>query len=442
MDAFRQIWSRSKIYRVILVLTLVYFPVRTAAQLWLAVERQLPGQSQTQMIPNDLQDYMNAAARLVNHEPLYTPTHKMEYYQYPPAFALAIRPILWLPQGVNFALNFVLRLAGYLVFYLWWGRIFRKSGSSRAVELWAWTLPLWLVFSAFWADLSYMNIYLLTAMFATLFIDAVLAENLPLSVLWMTILLQTKPQWAFALAVPLLLGRWKFFLKLLAGGTVVNLLITGIFLLAVGPTYARQQILAYPAFLASLSTSFPWRGPATGFIGYNHSIMQIVMFVFGVSGSSYYLALIIKLLLLVPLVVVCIRNLVRPARRRGYEVPELALGLAFVLYLGVFIWLDMVWELSLGCAVFIFLLASQRENKGPRVLAWVVFMPYVLIDLWQFITYAIVGSQVVDANGYILTDYSIYIPVVMIVILVFYGILVRRLWPVHGKTMHTLEGAA
>jgi hypothetical protein len=36
--------------------------------------------------------------------------------------------------------------------------------------------------------------------------------------------------------------------------------------------------------------------------------------------------------------------------------------------------------------------------------------------------------DVIDPGPYVLTDPSIYIPMIMIVILVFYGLLVKRLW--------------
>jgi hypothetical protein len=388
----------------------------------------LPGQSETQIIPIDFQLNLDAATRLINHEALYPPTDQMESYQYPPVFALAIRPLLWMSPAANLTISFLLRLVGYAVLYIWWGRIFRRTKIRQAAEIWAWTLPIWLVFRVFWSDLAYMNIYIITAMFATLFIDAILSENLFLSVLWLTILLQTKPHWIFALAVPALLGRWRFFLRLLLGSIVVNTAVIAGFLLAVGPAYGWEQSVNYPRFLASLSSTFPWLTRDMGFMGYNHSILQIAVFLFGNSAGSFYLATVAKLLLLVPLAIICIRQLLHPIRRGGYEVPELALGLAFLLYLGVFISMDMVWELSLGCAVFAFLLVAHERERILRIIMWVVFMLYTLTDLWQIVSYAVFGDQIITENGYILTDYSIYIPMVMIVILVFYLVLTKRLW--------------
>ena len=72
-----------------------------------------------------------------------------------------------------------------------------------------------MLFTTFWNDLAYLNVYIFMALLATLLIDAILCERLGWSVLWASIILQIKPQWAFAVAVPLLLGRYRFFARLL-----------------------------------------------------------------------------------------------------------------------------------------------------------------------------------------------------------------------------------
>lgn len=49
--------------------------------------------------------------------------------------------------------------------------------------------------------------------------------------------------------------------------------------------------------------------------------------------------------------------LMHPVNQRGDEAPQLALDFGFALYIAAFLWLDMVWEVSLGIAVFTYLLA-------------------------------------------------------------------------------------
>ncbi len=427
MPELRQAWAISKIFRVILVVTIIYASLRLAAHVWMMSERMLPGQSETQLAPIDLQIHIDATHRLQNNEALYIWSNRIEIYQYPPVFALAFTPFLWIPETPSVILQFLLRLAGYVLLYLAWGRIFRRARLRAVSEAWAWTLPLWLAFSAFWSDLGYMNIYILVALFATLFIEAVLNEDLPWAVIWLTVLCQTKPHWAFALGIPFLLGQRRFFWRLLITGLIVNAGVIGVFLLVVGPAYGWQQHVEFVKFLASMRDFFPWRVAADGFLGYNHSITQVVVFWAGLSASSLRLAAVFKVILLIPLLVVCGRYLLQPVKRAANIAPKVALGLAFALYLGVFIWMDMVWELSLGMAVFVFLLGTL-ENRLARGLAWLVFLPYALLDFWQLASYMIIGDAVFTTSGYLLTDPTIYIPLIMVVILIFYGMLLRQLW--------------
>jgi hypothetical protein len=95
--------------------------------------------------------------------------------------------------------------------------------------------------------------------------------------------------------------------------------------------------------------------------------------------------------------------------------------------LGAFIWLDIVWELSLGIVVFTYLLATSNQ-KASRILICIVFLSYALLDFWQVLSYLIFGPDVITSRGYVLTDPSIYVPLIMIVILAFYVLLLKRLW--------------
>jgi hypothetical protein len=59
---------------------------------------------------------------------------------------------------------------------------------------------------------------------------------------------------------------------------------------------------------------------------------------------------------------------------------------------------------------------------------WVVFLPYALLDFWQVASFVVLGEAIFAEGLYIWIDPSIYIPMVMIVILMFYALLVKRLW--------------
>jgi hypothetical protein len=154
--------------------------------------------------------------------------------------------------------------------------------------------------------------------------------------------------------------------------------------------------------------------------------MQIVLYYLGVTAANMRLATIIKLILLLPLGWISLKFLRNPSNKAGSEIPETALALVFSLYLGAFIWLDMVWELSLGVVIFAYLLATS-EQRSIRVMLWILFAPYALLDIWRLISYLGFGDSVLYQGAYVLTDPLIYIPWIMMILLFFYAILLSKL---------------
>ncbi len=419
----RQEWRTSRVFRWVALGALLYFVLRLAMQAVLLFDPA------SQEIAADLQIYVNAARAFQLRQPLYPAgaLEGMNFYQYSPFYAMTFQPFLLLQPLSIAVLHTLLHIAAYFLLFLAWGRIFHQLGMGLAERILVWALPLWAVYSAFWGDLAYLNIYLIVALLATLLIEAVMKEQLGWSALWLVLILQVKPHWAFAALVPLLLGRRGFFLRLM-GLSLLGYLVTILIPIASAGGYGWQQYKDYIAFLPRLSASFPWRGPESGFLGYNHSVKQLMVFWLGVSPQVQRLADAIKLVLLAPLAWVVLSSVVKPVNRPPRLDGQRFLDLCFALYLGAFIWLDMVWELSLGIVVFIYLLATLAR-RGEKILLWVVFVVYALLDLWQIISYLAFGSEILIQDAYIATDPSIYIPVILILLLVFYGLLIRRLWP-------------
>jgi hypothetical protein len=431
LDHVRQNWSCSKTYRRIIIVASIYLLLRLVIQ-GVVVAQVIsagPIASETTLISNDLQIYMAAANRLVNRQALYLQEalDKVAVFQYAPSFALALTPLLPVPFGLLALAHTLLNIGVYGLLYLWWGRIFRRLGLDRVNELMAWTLPVWIVFAAFWGDLSYLNIYVITTLICTLLIEAVLEERLSWSLLWLSILLPVKPYLAFPLVIPLILGRYRFFLKLLILAVIVYLTLVGLTILSMGLAYGWEQHVAYMRFLAEMTDNFPWRSPESGYLGYNHSILQITFFLLGVTPMALRLATGIKVLLLIQLAWVSLRHLLRPAQRPGRDVPRLALDFAFAFYAAAMIWLDIVWEMTLGIVVFAYLLATLDQPRA-KMWVWVVFLPYALLDFWQVASFVALGEAIFAEGLYIWIDPSIYVPMVMLVILMFYALLVKQLW--------------
>jgi hypothetical protein len=331
------------------------------------------------------------------------------------------------PFGLLAVVHSLLNIAAYILLYLWWGRIFFRLGLGKANEMLAWTLPVWLVFAAFWGDLAYLNIYVITTLICTLFIEATLDERLGSSLFWLSIILQSKPYLAFPIAIPLILGRYRFFFKLLILAVITYGAIVGVTIWLMGPAYGWQQHIDYIRFLVDMTANFPWRSPESGFLGYNHSILQITFYLLGVTPRTLRLATAIKVLLLIPLAVVSLRHWLRPARCVGGNAPYLSLNFTFALYAGALIWLDIVWEVTFGVVILAYLLATLEQSK-TRIWVWAVFLPYALLDFWQVATFVVFGPDIIAPDVYIWTDPSIYIPIVMIVNLVFYALFIKRLW--------------
>ena len=432
MNRIREYWSTSKAYRVLLVASIVYVMLRLAVQLFLFYDAmQTQTTAEGAQVSVDLQlAYIPAAEHFRDREDLYLQgsLDVLEYhYNYAPSFAFFFGPLLLLPLGIQVPLHIVLRIAAYMILYIVWARIFEKYKLSALARMWAKLLPAFLVFTVFWDDLAYLNIYLIIALFATFLIEAVLDENLGWAIFWLgVVILPIKPFWGFALAVPLLLGRYKFFFQLLAGSILAYLAVAGVTILAGGMEYGIQQYQDYFAFLGRLSSDFPWRGPGDPFLGYNHSVMQIVLYYLGVSPSNMQVGTIVKLILLLPLAWIALKFLRHPIDRPGREVPETALALAFALYLGAFIWLDTVWELSLALVVFAYLITTI-QSRNIRLFLWILFAPYALLDIWRLVSYIALGDSVLYEGAYVLTDPLIYVPWIMIMLLVFYALLLRQL---------------
>ena len=432
MNYIKAQWSASKVYRVLLVMAVIYAVLRLAIQIFLFSDALRPeAVAEGVQVSADLQQsYIASAQRFQAREDLYLKgslEHVEAHYLYSPAFAFFFAPLLLLPLPILLPIMVVIHLLAYGLLYIWWGRIFEQNQLTAVARGWARLLPLYLVFSPFWDDLAYMNTYIMIALFATLLIDAILQEKLGWASFWLgAVILPIKPHWAFALALPLLLGRYRFFLKLLSGAVVAYLLVAGITIVAGGVEYGIRQYQDYFAFLSRLTRDYPWWGPDKPFLGYNHSILQIVLYMLGVSAANMRLATILKLILLLPLGWISLRFLRNPSNRAGREVPETALALAFAFYLGAFIWLDMVWELSLGIVIFAYLIATSKQ-RWIQVLLWALFGPYALLDIWRLVSYIALGDDVLYEGAYVLTDPLIYVPWIMMVLLVFYGILIVRL---------------
>jgi hypothetical protein len=265
-------------------------------------------------------------------------------------------------------------------------------------------------------------------------IEASLSNRLARSVVLVTLILLLKPQWACVLALPLLLGQRRFFLKLVAQATAAYHANSGLTIATLGLEYGMRQYHDYARLLAHMNDIFPWRTLDAGVLGANHSVTQLVIYFFGATSAAFRLATAAKLALLAPLVVLALRYLRRPASQLSRHDAATSIDLALALCLGGYMALDLVWadDFFLGIAILPYLLARLPARlNGAKGWIWLFFAPYALVDFLRIAGFAALGPNVMITTPYLdlaRTDPSIYVPLAILVILMFYALLMRWLW--------------
>ena len=417
---FKESWKTSKLFRILLIIAAVWAALRFTAQIVMMLD-PVSGQ-----LSVDLQVYLDAAKNFAQHANLYpTNLEILEYhFPYPPVYALLFVPFLWLPKQVTIFIHLILHILAYCAIFWRWGKIFQHWNLEKASKTLILTLPVWFFFSAFWDDLIYLNIYTIMALLGTLFIESTLKEDLRGATLWLTLILITKPMWAFAAAIPLFIGNYRFFGKLIAYSLVSYLTLSIATLLIGGSSYVWGQYQDYVHLLTRLGQDFPWRGPESGFLGYNHSIKQIFVFFLGPSSTILLIATLTKIILLVPVAILAIKKVIRPLGEVQENITTI-LELTLLLYLGAFIWLDIVWEATLSIAIFAYILSTV--DRKAKVIISAIFLPYAILDFWRLAGYLAGLPMIHDA--YLVSDYSMYIPTTMLVIVTMYIILAIKQFP-------------
>lgn len=436
MHSIRQLWSTNKAFRILLIAALIYALVRLLIQVAYISGLLVAGDQARLATPADLAVYIDAAQHIQQAQPLYLdPTTAVKSafpYLYSPTFALLFGWLfLWLPPVAIAFVHTILHIAAYLALYLLWDRLLRQARQVRTAALLGFALPLWLIYAPFWSDMLLLNVRVFITLLVLALVAALLAERLKAAVLLLVLILLLKPQWACVLALPLLLGNWRFALKLGALSAAAYAAIGALTILALGPAYGLQQYLDYARLLTRVGDVFPWDLASSGFVGPNHSLAQIAVYALGPTPAAFRVAGALKFALLLPLAGLALR------RYRSQNSPALAgdpaapLDLALVLCLSGYIVLDLVWadDFFLGVMIVPYLLSGRLF--GARLWLWPLFILYALVDFLRLAGFAILGPNVMIETPYIelaRTDPSIYLPLAMILILACYAQLLVRLW--------------
>ncbi len=395
------------------------------------------GLPQTFIFPgNDLVVYLKAGQALLDGATPYTntPWPDPAVYHYSPAAAWFIAQIMRLATLLAGALPF--RLLAYLhlalivgalpLAWLVWRAALREllPGSTRVMAAW---LPLWLVYSQWFADQNFLNIYTFLIVLSGALMLAVARERTWIAVALAVLILQTKPHYAFPIVLPLLLGRWRYFAKLLLATVAAYALVAGITILAVGPAYGVTLYGEYLRFLTSIAQNYPW---GSYYLGYNHSWYSILHWLFGIQSWTPAVVAFLKIATFAPLGWLTWEWL----RRRPADRATGALGLTFALHLWSMTLLDQLWEASLAIVAFMYLLAAGSARV--RRLSILAGVPFALLGLMQLAGWklaAVIGRSIDQL------DITAQIPVIMAAVLGLYALLV---WTVKRSIPRTLTGLA
>ncbi|HSL44474.1 MAG TPA: glycosyltransferase 87 family protein [Anaerolineales bacterium] len=417
-EALRQPWKNSRSFRVWTVLAVIGLVINLAVTiLW-----QLEIVSFEDAPPaNDLQIYLEAGVRFLQLEDLYiAPRADFGLYAYSPTFAMLFGLLTFLPYKLVWVLDALFHFVAYWLLYWRWFVIFREQGLDGAAKQLVRLLPLWIIFTGLLYEIAYMNIYIFMALFATLLLEALLQQQTGKAILWLAILLPIKPQWAFALGIPFLLGQWRFFARVV-GGAILAYLCIFLITVLVGSSYVLEQYREYIQFLQTIPQTFGWNTIAEpGHIGYNNSLLQLVNFFTNKAADSVGLTTVIKILLSLPLIVLYWQY----RRQTSNNAPSgFILEWTFALYLLAFLWLDVVTELTLAIVLFSYLMGTL-SNPALKRLTQLVFLPYALTHIW--ITFSGIASFLAPLPDLVI-DPSLFIPFILIAMLGLYGLLLMQL---------------
>ena len=418
--ALRQQWRSSGVFRLWTILATIGLVLNlTLTVLW-----QMEVVSFDDVPPaNDLRIYLDAGHRFLQHENLYmAPRADFGLYAYSPAFAVVPALLTFLPYKLVWIVDALLHLMVYWLIYWRWYNIFRQQKLNAAAEALARLFPLWIIFTGLLYEIAYMNIYIFMAFLATLLIEAMLYQQTEKAILWLTLLLLIKPQWAFALGIPLLLRQWRFLLKAVGGALLAYFAVLGIMALFTG-SYTLQQYREYFLFLQSIPYTFPWNTMSKdGHLGYNNSLMQLIVFFTNRAPYSAILTTVIKIFLSLPLIGIYWRYH-QKAREAN---PSFIFEWTFALYLLAFLWLDVDTELTFGIVIFTYLWATL-PSQSLKLFTGLVFLPYALTHIWITVTSLV--SFLLPLPDVII-DPSLFIPFILIAMLGLYGMVI---WQLNNK---------
>lgn len=363
---------------------------------------------------NDLVVYLRAAASVAEGRTPYPtrPWGTTAVYHYSPFVAVLLTPLF--ANGAE-AIPFRLIAFGYLgvivallpLAWWLWQRAFRAAQLPQAETASLRWAPIWLVYSQWFADQNYLNLYTLLLALVGALTWAVLHKRTGLAVLLAIVIAQTKPHYLFPLLIPGLLGQWRFTLKLALGCLVGYAATVAVTFAVAGTEFGVTLYRDYLGFLTTIPERYPW---VPYQLMYNNSWRSMSHWVFGFPAWEALAVNGLRALTAFPLVWIAWRWW----RARRTLTAAQALGAVFALHVWALTALDQVWEATTLIVVFAYVLALASDRAHG--IATAIFWPYALLGFVQLIGWRWLSG-----------DFTSELPVIMAATLGMYGVLVVSL---------------
>jgi len=365
-------------------------------------------------VGNDLAVYLRAGLDVAEGRSPYPagPWGTTAVYHYSPFVALLLTPLFRDGEAAlpfralaEFYLGAIVMLL--LVAWWLWRAVFRAARWPEAAEAMTVLAPAWLVYSQWFADQTYLNIYTLLLALTGALAWAVLRGRLWLSVLLAVLIAQAKPHYLFPLLIPLLLGRWRFFFAIGTAALAGYALTVALTIASLGVERGTDVYLDYLTFLGTIPDRFPWVAYQ---LAYNNSWRALLTRCFGLQWWIQPAVNALRLATLLPLAMV----LWSWARTLTAMDVRAAIGAALALHLFALLSLDQLWEATILIVIWPTLSVSPVQRL--RLVASSVMIPFVLLGFVQLAGRLWLGG-----------DLTAEWPVIVLPTLALYGLSVHAL---------------
>jgi hypothetical protein len=331
--------------------------------------------------------YINAARNFFAQENLYVDIHRvlpddLIFYNYSPLSILWVGLVSLLPPAVLY----ILHLAAVVALFFLWKAIFQKM----QLEIPAWIIPIWCVYSAFLYDAITLNINVFLALLATLYLWFNLEDDRFArlgAILTLFLIITTKPQWGFLALLPLVQRQWKKFLQISAGVTILYLFLWGLASILTSPGYVLEQHNLFAKHLGTFTQRFSYWNLPPGPYEYNNSIHQVVIYLTGNVKAGLVTTGYVQLGLFAILAIMFLRMILKVRQKDLGATSVATLQWFFIFYCATLLLPPLNFDFSLGIPMFLFLAVQGQVQK------------IILATLFPFIAFQDTISMLIRSFG-------------------------------------------